>query len=461
VKTALPIADYLTRELRNYRVALPVALSVAIGIGAGLRAIDSKQKESASILNAISPHVAILIETNDGPDLQRLINSISKQLTVKIEVYRADRILASTLSRERIGVHFQSAGRPSFLPFFVDGSIVSETKVQRGNAPELHVTLRMLSPLLPIIYQVLLVMLTTFTISIAAVMLLVAKLSAVAKRSFKPVQQLDSAIHNLLEDSATEISPFEIQELESIRESVQRVKTKLNAATDELADARGQKLAAFAMKRLMHDLHTPIAALSQMMKISMMERMPEEYRAEARLKIVELAEQILRQVGSGKENFETRINITVGANLSETLHRTIERVRLVISDKAREAELLLRSDSTICFDHDPELLERVITNLVMNAFESQATSIQVVAEIEGGSPRITVSDNGPGMTTNDVALHLSGRGKSSKGSRSGLGLSNCNHIVRLHGGRIIHRTSQSGGSEFEVRLRNTVAGGSL
>ncbi|RYZ91133.1 MAG: HAMP domain-containing histidine kinase [Proteobacteria bacterium] len=461
MKTALPIADHLARELRNYKVALPIALSVAIGVGAGLRAINTKQNESVSILRAISPHVAILIETNDGPDLQRLINSISSQLAVKIEVYRADRVFASTLSRERIGVHFQNADRFWLLPSVTGGRIISETKVQRANAPELHVTLRMLSPLTQVLHQVLLVMLTTFTISIAAVTLLVAKLSAVAKRSFKPVQQLDSAIHNLLEDGATEISPFEIQELESIRESVQRVKTKLNAATDELVDARGQKLAALAMKRLMHDLHTPITALSQMMKISMMERMPEEYRAEARIKIVELAEQILRQVGSGKENFETRVNITVGANLSDTLQRTIERVRLAIPANANEAELLLRTESTMSFDHDPELLERVITNLVMNAFEAQATSVQVVAEIEEGSPRIIVIDNGPGMTTNDVALHLSGRGKSSKGSRSGLGLSNCNHIVRLHGGRIIHRASRSGGSEFEVRLKNTAGGGSL
>lgn len=461
MKAAPPIESYLAFELRKYKFALPLLLSFAVGTGAGLRAISAKQSESIALLRAIAPHVSILLESNDRPDLQRLITSISNQLKVKIEILRAKQVLASTLSRERISTFAHDVRPYGMLPAVSAGYIVSETQVDGLSSTENTVTMRMLSPLAPVLQQIAMVVIATFAACFFAITILVSKISTVAKRTLRPVQDLDAAIHNLLEDASAEIAPFEVLELENIRESVQNVKRKLNIATDGLAEARAQKLAAEAMKRLMHDLHTPITALSQMMKISVMESMPEEYRSEARSKMVELAEQILRQVGNGKENFETRVHINVNADLSDTLRRTIERARLAMLTRTKDSELLLLTQSSICFSHDPELLERVITNLIMNAIEAEATSVKVVAEIEEGSPKIVVSDNGPGMTKADVALHLSGRGKSSKGNRTGMGLSNCNHIVRLHGGRIIHRASSSGGSEFEVRFKNLNAGGAL
>ena len=63
---------------------------------------------------------------------------------------------------------------------------------------------------------------------------------------------------------------------------------------------------------------------------------------------------------------------------------------------------------------------------------------------------ISVSDDGEGIEEEMVSLFLQGRGKSKKKNGLGLGLSGANHIVRLHGGKIIYRKSHFEGTFQEV-----------
>jgi signal transduction histidine kinase len=63
------------------------------------------------------------------------------------------------------------------------------------------------------------------------------------------------------------------------------------------------------------------------------------------------------------------------------------------------------------------------------------------------------TDDGEGIEEEMVSLFLQGRGKSKKKNGLGLGLSGANHIVRLHGGKIIYRKSHLGGACFDIRLQ--------
>jgi two-component system, NtrC family, sensor kinase len=107
---------------------------------------------------------------------------------------------------------------------------------------------------------------------------------------------------------------------------------------------------------------------------------------------------------------------------------------------------------------DPEALSRAILNVVTNALDavedrSGATvSIRVTCDTEDERVRVTVSDNGEGMTPDTIA-EIFNLFVSTKGARgTGLGLTVSRKILREHGGDI-HVSSQPGeGSTFVLEF---------
>jgi two-component system, NtrC family, sensor kinase len=107
---------------------------------------------------------------------------------------------------------------------------------------------------------------------------------------------------------------------------------------------------------------------------------------------------------------------------------------------------------------DPEALSRAILNVVTNALDavedrSGATvSIRVACDIESGLVRITVSDNGEGMTPETIA-EIFNLFVSTKGARgTGLGLTVSRKILREHGGDIRVSSQQGEGSTFVLEF---------
>jgi signal transduction histidine kinase len=96
-------------------------------------------------------------------------------------------------------------------------------------------------------------------------------------------------------------------------------------------------------------------------------------------------------------------------------------------------------------------LMRVVQNLVKNAIESGASSIQVGVERLGGQVRLVVRDNGPGMGPAEIKKALGG-GYTTKANGTGLGLSICRHIIATHGGELVLQSVQQIGTECSIHL---------
>ena len=103
---------------------------------------------------------------------------------------------------------------------------------------------------------------------------------------------------------------------------------------------------------------------------------------------------------------------------------------------------------------DRQRLVQVLENLVENAtlYSPAGTTVQVGLHVRAPVATITVSDDGPGMSEDDVthAFERFYRGTSARRQRregSGLGLPIAKHIVEAHGGKIeIHSTAGAGTS---------------
>ncbi|MDQ4094594.1 MAG: GAF domain-containing protein [Actinomycetota bacterium] len=129
-----------------------------------------------------------------------------------------------------------------------------------------------------------------------------------------------------------------------------------------------------------------------------------------------------------------------------------DRTRLVLAE----------TDTTVVADRDR--IKQVMLNLLSNAVkfspEGAQVSVEVVPEEDG--VRVSVTDQGPGMTEEEVGrlfqrfTRIARTGNSQPGSGLGLYLSKA--LVEKHGGRIWVDTKPGAGSTFSFWLPRNAAG---
>lgn len=108
---------------------------------------------------------------------------------------------------------------------------------------------------------------------------------------------------------------------------------------------------------------------------------------------------------------------------------------------------------------DPEKIQRVLLNLLSNAFKFTPTGgkVRCFLRIEEGDARLSVQDSGPGVRPElrQVIFEPFRQGDESETRRfggTGLGLSIANEFVSLHGGKITIGDAPIGGAQFDITL---------
>jgi signal transduction histidine kinase len=102
---------------------------------------------------------------------------------------------------------------------------------------------------------------------------------------------------------------------------------------------------------------------------------------------------------------------------------------------------------------DPDLIEQVLVNLLVNGCEASppGARVEIAAEQTNGTLTLVVRDHGTGITPNhrDRLFHPF---FTTKPEGNGLGLAISRNIVREHGGLIDVRTPDDGGTAFHITL---------
>jgi signal transduction histidine kinase/AraC-like DNA-binding protein len=134
------------------------------------------------------------------------------------------------------------------------------------------------------------------------------------------------------------------------------------------------------------------------------------------------------------------------------------------TDLAARRKITLTCESTeddLPASFDPGALEKVIYNLVSNAINfapdggAVKVSLEAIQTRRGRQARVTVKDNGPGISREEVSLiwdrfHRIESDGSSEGT--GIGLALVKELVELHGGEVAVKSDVGFGSEFTVDL---------
>jgi len=108
---------------------------------------------------------------------------------------------------------------------------------------------------------------------------------------------------------------------------------------------------------------------------------------------------------------------------------------------------------------DPQLVSRILINLLSNAIDAAGDGGKVMLEAseEDGFLELVVEDDGPGVDLNSVRQFLSSNPDTKltrmlQGRTHGLGLIICGRLVRAAGGDVNVDLVPSGGTRFTIRL---------
>ena len=205
--------------------------------------------------------------------------------------------------------------------------------------------------------------------------------------------------------------------------------------------------------RASHELRTPAAAVygaAATLQRRAAELAPEQVEAlqttlyEQSRRLVDLIEKLLDL---------SRID-------AHAVEITPQRLRLeevlgnVVSAFSDSTAIRLRVPADLEAEADPVAVDRVVSNLVINAIRHGAPPILVSAERTAGEIRVAVEDRGPGVPA-DVRAQLFEqftRSASSTASGSGLGLAIARSYARAHGGDVLHADASPRGARFELVL---------
>ncbi|MDX6612102.1 MAG: hypothetical protein QOD75_1288 [Blastocatellia bacterium] len=206
---------------------------------------------------------------------------------------------------------------------------------------------------------------------------------------------------------------------------------------------------------LTHDLKNTITALS--LGVSNMERnfARADFRADAMDSLKDVTAKLQKLVSKLSEPVNTMSGEHQLPRATD-LAPLIQRVLNSLTPTSTHHEIKLQLPDRLIAVVEPDRMEKVVENLVINALEAMGAK-QGVLTITGGSAGarqvfFSVGDTGPGMSKAFQERRLFHPFATTKRSGVGLGLYTCREVVRAHGGSIDVTSEPEVGTTFRVVL---------
>jgi heavy metal sensor kinase len=209
-----------------------------------------------------------------------------------------------------------------------------------------------------------------------------------------------------------------------------------------------------------HELRTPLTTLRSVGEVGLRRgRTVEEYREiigsmlEESQRLQVLIQRLLELATA--EGGTTRIERSP-VKLEELVAATVGEVAVLAEHKSQQLHLQLEP---LTLATDSILLRQALLNLLENAikYNPEGARVLVSTERRGGSVRITVADEGPGITLADQErltdrFFRAERGRAGDPGGVGLGLAITKAYLRLLGGELEYEGVAPRGSRFHLTL---------
>ena len=111
----------------------------------------------------------------------------------------------------------------------------------------------------------------------------------------------------------------------------------------------------------------------------------------------------------------------------------------------------ISGDAMDAVEIDVDAVDRTLRNLLRNAIEAGAKSIDLQVSTIGQIVEVRVSDDGPGMSEDEAAQAFDPF-FTTKARGTGLGLAIARQELEEIGGSLEHQRHASGGAQFTVKV---------
>lgn len=211
-----------------------------------------------------------------------------------------------------------------------------------------------------------------------------------------------------------------------------------------------------------HELKTPLTAIRMFSELLGRESLDSEKRGRyARILTLE-SERLTRLIDNVLDFARLERQRKPLQKSTVDLHEEIARVWEMQSERLREAGFAcewLADPPPYRSSANADAIAQALVNLLSNAEKYAAAGREITLRTrkETGMLRISVLDRGPGVPRGEErrifeAFHRADDSLASGVQGSGLGLALARRIARDHGGEIVYRPREGGGSEFILQL---------
>lgn len=236
----------------------------------------------------------------------------------------------------------------------------------------------------------------------------------------------------------------------------------VNEALDETESKAWQKLLSVLTHEIMNSV-APISSLADTLKNRLQQSVPVLSNQSGSVDDLEIGIDTIKRRSEGLLKFaETyrNLNKITKLNLKKIYARDIfesllQLMQPTLEQKNIELETILK-DTDLMLEVDPDLLEQVLINLVVNAIDAVKDRpdprIMLSAYMANNRKTIIkITDNGPGMP-DELLDKIFIPFFSTRKNGSGIGLSLCKQIMMLHKGNIQVQSVEGQGTAFLLQF---------